>query len=104
MTPRPMDSPHRPGTRTTRRRVAALDGLGIYFGAATLALLASALLAIKWWHPYCDVRDDGPGHYAWGLPLPYAQPTGVSTTQLVGPVGVRRDAFGRTRCRSTTPA
>ena len=67
---------------TDRKPFAALDGLGIYFWAATIARLASTALSIPWWHPYCDAQADGPGYYAWGMPLPYAAPTGVSSGEF----------------------
>ena len=49
------------------------------FAAAGLGLLASVLVQVSWWHPYCDAPEDGPGFYAFGFPFPYGQPTGVSS-------------------------
>jgi hypothetical protein len=59
-----------------------LNGRGIYLWAATLALLSITVPGIEWWHPYCDAQSDGPGYYAWGMPLPYAEPTGVSSGEF----------------------
>ena len=65
-----------------RRPRVAPGTIGLGAGAASLALLASLVLSIEWWHPYCDAQVDGPGYYAWGLPLPYAEPTGVSSMEF----------------------
>jgi hypothetical protein len=67
---------------TDRNRFAALDAAGIYLWAAALAVLSTVLLSTKWWHPYCDAQADGPGFFAWGAPLPYAEPTGVSSLEF----------------------
>jgi hypothetical protein len=65
-----------------RKPLAALNRMGTYVWAAAAALLASTVLSIRWWHPYCDAQADGPGYYARGFPLPYAAPTGVSSLEL----------------------
>ena len=52
--------------------------------AAAAALSGELVLgsAIKWWHPYCEGQPDGPGSMAFGFPLPYAEPTGVSSMEF----------------------
>jgi hypothetical protein len=47
--------------------------------ALALAMAVVVLADLRWWHPYCDSPDDGPGFWATGFPLPYAEPTGVSS-------------------------
>ena len=37
--------------------------------------------SVPWWHPYCDNQTDGPGAYAYGLPLPYREWTTVSSLE-----------------------
>jgi hypothetical protein len=49
--------------------------------AATAAILANLFLALPWWRPYCRNQDGGPGYNAIGLPLPFAEPTGVSSME-----------------------
>ena len=52
------------------------------FGWATaVAIAANLLFGVRWWHPVCspDGEGAGPYGYAIGLPLPYAQPTGVTS-------------------------
>ena len=65
-----------------RKRRITLNAMGISAWAATVALLSITVPGIKWWHPYCDAQSDGPGYYAWGMPLPYAAPTGVSSGEF----------------------
>ena len=48
------------------------DSAGPALWAALIALLGNGI-AIAWWHPYCDHQSDGPGSFATGFPLPYAQ-------------------------------
>jgi hypothetical protein len=67
---------------TDRNRFAMLDAAGIYLWAAAFAVLSTLLLSTKWWHPYCDAQADGPGFFAWGAPLPYAEPTGASSLEF----------------------
>jgi hypothetical protein len=38
-----------------------------------IALSGPIFLGITWWHPYCDHQSDGPGSFATGFPLPYAE-------------------------------
>jgi hypothetical protein len=59
----------------TAKRVAAVTW------ATTAAIAANQFLELHWWHPYCRDQADGPGYYAIGLPLPYAQPTGASSLE-----------------------
>ena len=54
----------------------------IVFSVST-AIVIEVLLALRWWHPYCDDPADGPGFWATGFPLPYAQPTGVSSGEFL---------------------
>jgi uncharacterized membrane protein YuzA (DUF378 family) len=65
-----------------RKRFFTLETRGVFLWAATLALLVTTVLSVEWWHPYCDAQADGPGFYAWGFPLPYAAPTGVSSGEF----------------------
>ena len=50
--------------------------------AATVALSANLFVKFQWWRPYCKHQTDGPGYYAIGLPLPFAEPTGASSLEF----------------------
>jgi hypothetical protein len=47
--------------------------------AIATAIIIEAFCSISWWHPYCNTQADGPGYAAFGLPFPFAQPTGISS-------------------------
>jgi len=48
------------------------------------AITLEWLLAIQWWHPYCDATDNGPSSWATGFPLPYAEASlGVSLASTI---------------------
>ena len=53
----------------------------LIFLSVAAAIPLQALLALQWWHPYCDNPADGPGYWAFGFPLPNAEPSGVSSLQ-----------------------
>lgn len=44
-------------------------------------MLLEDFFPIKWWHPYCNSQFDGPGYWAYGVPLPYIEVTGVSSLE-----------------------
>jgi hypothetical protein len=50
--------------------------------AGAFALLWTMTPFVRWWHPYCDRQEDGPGYFAWGFPLPWGEPTGVSSLEF----------------------
>jgi hypothetical protein len=50
--------------------------------AAAFAILWTLTPVLRWWHPYCDHQADGPGYFAWGFPLPWSEPTGVSSLEF----------------------
>ena len=49
--------------------------------AVSAAIAINFYLQLHWWHPYCRLQADGPGYYAIGFPLPFAEPTGVSSME-----------------------
>src|SRR5262249_48873901 len=49
------------------------DSAGPALWTALIALAGPIFLGIAWWHPYCDHQSDGPGSFASGFPLPYAE-------------------------------
>jgi hypothetical protein len=61
-----------------RRSIPLLIVLAI---AAAVAL--QALLALQWWHPYCDNPTDSPSYWAIGFPFPNAELSGGSSEQYV---------------------
>jgi hypothetical protein len=61
--------------RLTVRAVASVTW------ATRAAIAVNLLIRIRWWHPYCRTQADGPGYYAIGIPLPYAEPTGASSME-----------------------
>ena len=70
------------------------DSAGPALWAASIALASALFLGITWWHPYCDHQSDGPGAFAYGFPLPYAQRDLVSWDFFYMPhVGLVNVAF-----------
>jgi hypothetical protein len=61
-----------------RRQTLLLLALSL---AAAFAI--ATLLELRWWHPYCDDQADGPGFWATGFPFPHAQPTGISSLDVI---------------------
>jgi len=66
----------------TAKIFAAVDAAAPYLWTGAAALICSLFLNITWWHPYCDHQSDGPGSFAFGFPLPYGAPTGVSSMEF----------------------
>ena len=56
-------------------RVAAVSLLLSFY----LQLLENTAELFRWWRPYCDSPDDGPGLFAIGFPLPHSQPSLASS-------------------------
>ncbi|WP_157217777.1 hypothetical protein [Flavisphingomonas formosensis] len=50
--------------------------------AIAIAVVAEAFLAIPWWTPYCDELADGPGAFGRGFPLPYFEPSTVTSMDI----------------------
>ena len=46
------------------------------------ALIIETFFAWAWWHPYCNKQDDGPGAEAFGIPLPYGEPSLISSLEV----------------------
>ena len=59
--------------RVTRKAVTVVTW------GTTAAIACNLFLNFRWWHPICMAGAEaaGPYGYAIGLPLPFAQPTGV---------------------------
>lgn len=56
--------------------------VNVLLGIGT-AIVLSVQVPLKWWHPYCDTQDDGPGWWGRGFILPFLEPTGVSSGELL---------------------
>ncbi|MGZ3277975.1 MAG: hypothetical protein ACXU82_16010 [Caulobacteraceae bacterium] len=61
--------------RVTRKAVTV-----VAWGTAA-AIACNLFLDFRWWHPICmsGAEAAGPYGYAIGFPLPFAQPTGISS-------------------------
>ncbi len=55
--------------------------LSLWIWLISLTIIIELTCAIPWWHPYCNHQADGTGFASIGIPLPYAQPTGISSLQ-----------------------
>lgn len=49
--------------------------------AIVVAIATNLVFEFRWWHPVCSPNAEGAGPYGYaiGLPLPFAQPTGVTS-------------------------
>lgn len=68
--------------------------LGATAWAAAAALWLTLLWQPKWWHPDCALRGDGPIAYLAGYPLPFVEPSPVTSMEwFVAPVPLAIDLF-----------
>jgi len=73
------------------RRVTSI---GAAAWAAAAALWLPLLWQPKWWHPDCALRGDGPIAYLEGFPLPFAQPSTVTSLEwFIAPVPMAINLF-----------
>lgn len=63
------------------RRVTSVGTIAATAWAAAAALWLPLLWQPKWWHPDCALRDDGPIAYLEGFPLPFAEPSTVTSLE-----------------------
>ena len=66
------------GSRQSSSKSAWAAGLA---WAVSFSFIFVEFLPFGWWHPYCDRMDDGPGYFAYGLPLPFRAFSGVSSLE-----------------------
>jgi len=63
------------------QQVAGRRRTGAMAWAAAAALWLPLLWQPKWWHPDCALRSDGPIAWLEGFPLPYAEPSTVTSLE-----------------------
>ncbi len=62
--------------------------------AAAAALWLPLLWQPKWWHPDCALRGDGPIAWLEGFPLPFAEPSTVTSLEwFIAPVPLAINLF-----------
>ncbi len=62
--------------------------------AAAVALWLPLLWQPKWWHPDCALRGDGPIAWLEGFPLPFAEPSTVTSLEwFIAPVPLAINLF-----------
>ncbi|MDH5178091.1 MAG: hypothetical protein OEZ39_16420 [Gammaproteobacteria bacterium] len=52
-----------------------------YAWAVFISIFINGMFTVEWSHPYCNKQDDGPGHAAFGFPLPYTEWAGASSME-----------------------
>lgn len=69
------------GVKTMNLLLAKARKYSVAFWLVTATLIIEGTCSLSWWHPYCNTQSDGASYFGVGFPLPYAQPTGVSSLE-----------------------